>query len=58
VYDKVFRFSQTALQSYMEKARIKEKENQGTKNLGIGSGEGRGQLLMILVREIWLLGVT
>ena len=41
VYDKVFGFSQTALQNYMTKARIKEKESQGPKNMGTGSGEGR-----------------
>ena len=30
VYDKVFGFSQTALQNYMEKARIRKTEKQGT----------------------------
>merc|ERR1712179_284562 len=39
VYDKVFGFSQTALQSYMDKAKEKEEERLGSVSTGYG---GRG----------------
>jgi len=43
VYDKVFGFSQTALQSYMDKAKEKEDERLGSSTSGFGGrGPARG----------------